>query len=169
MAVFLRIKNKCSSLNQNQAVVIFGALLCAESETPEWIEYYDPAQRGYRAARIDNGILDSCLFIGPDSDLPDKSWLLELFNDASLADVDRNSILVGKSASAIPEQGAIICSCFSIGVNTIRQAIEEKKQLTVEEIGEALRAGTNCGSCRPEIQDIIDETLNTQPVMRVIK
>jgi assimilatory nitrate reductase catalytic subunit len=27
---------------------------------------------------------------------------------------------------------------------------------TVEQIGGALRAGTNCGSCRPEIRKIIE-------------
>ena len=144
-------------------------LLCADSEKPEWIEYYDPAQKRYRAARIDNDILDSCLYIGPDSDLPGKSWLMDLFSSEPLDNSDRVSILSGKSAIAMPDQGPIICSCFAVGLNTIKQAIEEQGMVTAEQIGEALRAGTNCGSCKPEIQKIIDETLSDQPMLQVVK
>ncbi|MEJ2362999.1 MAG: molybdopterin dinucleotide binding domain-containing protein [Gammaproteobacteria bacterium] len=144
-------------------------LLCAESDQPEWIEYFDPAQNRYRAARIDNGKLDSCIFVGPDSDLPDRNWLMDLFAEESLEDNDRVNILSGKSAVTMPDTGPVVCSCFSVGMNTIKQAIEDQDMASVEQIGLALRAGTNCGSCKPEIQKIIDETLNAQPMLKVVK
>ncbi|MGD8527010.1 MAG: nitrate reductase, partial [Thioalkalispiraceae bacterium] len=92
------------------------ALLCHESGQPEWIEYYDAAQGRYRAARIDGGRLDSFIFIGPDKQLPDKSWLINLFKQDGLANQDRTSILAGSSGSPIPDKGEIICSCFSVGI-----------------------------------------------------
>ena len=57
---------------------------------------------------------------------------------------------------AIADKGAIVCSCFSVGGNEIASAIEGGC-MTVAAVGETLNAGTNCGSCRAEIQQIINE------------
>jgi assimilatory nitrate reductase catalytic subunit len=38
-----------------------------------------------------------------------------------------------------------------VGVNTIVAAIAGGEAASVEAIGAVLRAGTNCGSCRPEL------------------
>ena len=37
----------------------------------------------------------------------------------------------------------------------IVDAIETRGLMSVEAIGTALQAGTNCGSCRPEIADLL--------------
>ena len=54
-----------------------------------------------------------------------------------------------------PIRGAIVCSCFSVGANQIASAVQRRLP-SVEAIGAALQAGTNCGSCRAEIRGIID-------------
>ena len=59
------------------------------------------------------------------------------------------------SVNNIADPGPILCSCFDVGVNTILTAIESQGLTTVEAIGEALQAGTNCGSCRPEIATLL--------------
>ena len=43
-------------------------------------------------------------------------------------------------------------------MKTILEAIGSKGLVTVEAVGSALAAGTNCGSCRPAIQRLIGET-----------
>src|SRR5262249_57134351 len=48
-------------------------------------------------------------------------------------------------------------ACFSVGLATIHAAIEAGAVANVEGIGEALRAGTNCGSCLPELKRIVAE------------
>jgi assimilatory nitrate reductase catalytic subunit len=48
-----------------------------------------------------------------------------------------------------------VCACFSVGLATIRAAIEAGAVANVEGIGAALRAGTNCGSCLPELKRIV--------------
>ena len=55
----------------------------------------------------------------------------------------------------MPDKGAIVCACFSVGCNEIASAANEGCT-TVEAIGERLKAGTNCGSCRAEIRGVID-------------
>lgn len=52
----------------------------------------------------------------------------------------------------------IICSCMQITRGEIIECITDKGAVTVEAIGMLLEAGTVCGSCHEDIQEIIDET-----------
>ncbi|MDH5328099.1 MAG: molybdopterin-dependent oxidoreductase [Gammaproteobacteria bacterium] len=134
-------------------------LLCTDSHVPEWIEYFDLAKICYRAARIDVGRLDSCLFVTPEHRLPDKNWLMQLF-DHPLQKSDRKNILAAKSSNAV-DQGPVICSCFNVGLNPINALIENQNLQCVEQIGEVLKAGTNCGSCKPELQKLLAKRSET--------
>ena len=51
----------------------------------------------------------------------------------------------------------IICHCFEVSRDEIDNAIREKGVKTVEEVGEATNAGTGCGGCQEQIQEILDE------------
>jgi assimilatory nitrate reductase catalytic subunit len=55
----------------------------------------------------------------------------------------------------MPAVGRIVCSCFNVGVDQLAAAVAGGCR-SVEAVGAALRAGTNCGSCRSEIRTIID-------------
>jgi NAD(P)H-nitrite reductase large subunit len=55
------------------------------------------------------------------------------------------------------EEDIIICNCNEIYKSEIVKAIKEKGLKTVEEVGEATGAGTVCGGCQDDIQDILDE------------
>ncbi|MDH5392368.1 MAG: molybdopterin-dependent oxidoreductase [Gammaproteobacteria bacterium] len=130
-------------------------LLCSDAQQVNWIEYFDKGERRYRAARIENDRLESCLFIGPDLSLPGRDWLAQLFKSDTLSETERHSLLTGKPADAKEEAGKVVCACFGVGIKTIKNAIIENKMTSVEEIGVALKAGTNCGSCVPELKKII--------------
>ena len=49
----------------------------------------------------------------------------------------------------------IVCACFYVGINTLTEAILDQGLDSIEAIGEALRAGTNCGSCIPELKALL--------------
>ena len=51
----------------------------------------------------------------------------------------------------------IICHCFEVSREEIENAIREKGLKTVEEVVEATNAGTGCGGCQEQIQEILDE------------
>ena len=51
----------------------------------------------------------------------------------------------------------IICHCFEVSREEIENAIREKGLKTVEEVGEVTNAGTGCGGCQGQIQEILDE------------
>jgi NAD(P)H-nitrite reductase large subunit len=50
-----------------------------------------------------------------------------------------------------------ICLCNNIMKSEIVKAIKEKNLKTVEDVQEETEAGTVCGNCIPDIEDILDE------------
>lgn len=138
-------------------------LLCREEAMrKDWIEYADSAANRYRGVRLVGQHVESCVFVAPISNLlPSRDWLSALFSQASLSQQDRNNLLVGKPSQNRAENGRIICSCFGVGELTIEQAIRERGLITVESLGSALKAGTNCGSCIPEIKAMLKERVKS--------
>ena len=72
----------------------------------------------------------------------------------TLSDDQRRMLLSGKSADGLASAGPIVCACFGVGRTTICDAIAAGAG-TAAEIGVQLKAGTNCGSCIPEMKRLI--------------
>ena len=53
------------------------------------------------------------------------------------------------------DPGRTVCACFQVGLNTLVRAIAEQGLTSPQAIGAALKAGTNCGSCVPELRQIL--------------
>ncbi|MGY3439344.1 MULTISPECIES: molybdopterin-dependent oxidoreductase [unclassified Marinovum] len=107
-------------------------------------------QRGVaRLAFYQNGTLLAALFIAPSPVAVMRDYL------TTLPGADAPYVLTGVTAADQPDPGPVLCSCFSVGVNTILSAIETQGLISVEAIGAALGAGTNCGSCKPELADLL--------------
>ncbi|MEH6813211.1 MAG: molybdopterin-dependent oxidoreductase [Motiliproteus sp.] len=130
-------------------------LLSLLGEKGDLLEYQDNNQQRFRAARIDDGRLQSLLIIGPSSALPERDWLASLFASEQLEDVERRQLLSGKPPAGAADTGPVVCACFGVGRNTILNAIAEQKLDSTEAVGCALKAGTNCGSCIPEIRQLL--------------
>jgi assimilatory nitrate reductase catalytic subunit len=79
----------------------------------------------------------------------------QLFSKPHLENVDRMNLLAGKAAHDMEDSGETVCACFGVGINTLRKAILQQNLVSVEAIGLALKAGTNCGSCIPELKKLL--------------
>jgi assimilatory nitrate reductase catalytic subunit len=123
----------------------------------DWLEYIDHTTGVYRAAYLIDDRLEACLFLSPRPDLPPRAWLSSLFAKASIDAGDRAGILTGVPSDASADVGAVVCSCFGVGRNTIEAAIAQFGLTTAPQIGQKLRAGTNCGSCLPELKAMLKE------------
>ena len=126
-----------------------------DGETPQWQEYQDPGRGNYRAARIVNNRLESVVFIAAGSALPERNWLTGLFVKTQLEKAERMALLIGRPPLGVADVGAIVCACFNVGEKTIQAAIREQGLKTHQEVGRCLKAGTNCGSCVPEIKALL--------------
>jgi assimilatory nitrate reductase catalytic subunit len=108
----------------------------------------------YRAAWFNDDRLEACVLLGRGNDLPLRRHLASFFAGESLPAADRNAVLAGRSAGAVPDEGPIICICHGVSRNRIDTAVTGGAA-TLEALGAALKAGTNCGSCIPELRQIL--------------
>jgi NifU-like protein len=53
--------------------------------------------------------------------------------------------------------GAIVCKCFGITEEKIREAIRHNNLSTVEQVTHYTKAGGGCGKCAPRIEEILTE------------
>jgi len=118
-------------------------------------EYLDEPRGIYRAAAFLDGKLAGCLFLGAADASPQWDVVKSLFENESVDAVQRRAVLSGKPTANITDPGPVICACFGVGLNTIRTAIASGDVASIDDIGRALRAGTNCGSCLPELKRIV--------------
>jgi assimilatory nitrate reductase catalytic subunit len=129
----------------------------SEAGTDDWLEFADAHAGRYRCAVLREGRLQACLFVSKGHELPPRDWLSGLFAEAELAEPARRSILSGKPAVAGEDPGRTVCFCYGVGLNALERAIREQDLRTAEDIGKALRAGTKCGSCVPELKALLKE------------
>ncbi|UFM63813.1 molybdopterin-dependent oxidoreductase [Paracoccus sp. MA] len=111
---------------------------------------HDRARGQVRLAFLRKGRLQAALFVAPGPVGLSRSHVAALLGEEGAG------ALAGRPGADRPDEGALVCACFGIGMNSIVQAIASQRLTSVEAVGQALRAGTNCGSCRPEIRALLD-------------
>ncbi|QWG11892.1 molybdopterin-dependent oxidoreductase [Bradyrhizobium sediminis] len=128
-------------------------------------EYKDFGGGVYRAACFAADRIEACLFIGPAQDAGDWNVVKQLFAADRLDDEQRRMLLSGKSTDGLASAGPIVCACFGVGRTTICDSIAGGAR-TAAEIGAKLKAGTNCGSCIPELKRLIAQAGSADPEQR---
>jgi assimilatory nitrate reductase catalytic subunit len=68
-------------------------------------------------------------------------------------------LLSGKPAQGLAGTGPVVCACFGVGRTAICGAIAAGARSPIE-LGLKLKAGTNCGSCIPELKRLIAQSEN---------
>ncbi|MGD9918872.1 MAG: molybdopterin-dependent oxidoreductase [Paenirhodobacter sp.] len=113
----------------------------------------DPAHGRARVALLIEGRVAAAIFTAPEPVSVARGHVAAL-----LEGPDAPGVLAGQPGADRPDPGATVCACFDVGVNTIVAAIRDQGLTSVEAIGAALQAGTNCGSCRPELAALLAAT-----------
>jgi assimilatory nitrate reductase catalytic subunit len=127
----------------------------SESVLPEGqrLVLLDEAAGRLRIACLQGARLEAVLFLARDPSLPSIEWLKSAFTQDEIAPSDRRALLAGRSLGGIDE-GPTVCACFQVGRNRIAACIAAGAASTLE-IGAACKAGTNCGSCVPEVKRML--------------
>ena len=119
----------------------------------ERFTYEDEQSWQYRVAVLRDGRLEAILYVAPSPSLPSLEWLKTCFEARAINGIDRRSLLAGRPLGAA-DPGPVVCACFQVGRNRIEAAIAAGA-CCVADIGVATRAGTNCGSCVPELKRLV--------------
>lgn len=122
----------------------------------ELAEYADHARGRYRCAVYDGARLVACLAYAPAEQKPDWEAAKALFAADAPDAPERRALLSGRAATAAA--GPVVCACHGVGLDAITAAIGAGAH-SVEAVGAACRAGTNCGSCIPEIRKLLPAAL----------
>ncbi|MEM6663493.1 MAG: molybdopterin dinucleotide binding domain-containing protein, partial [Pseudomonadota bacterium] len=130
------------------AKLLFGATKDAET-----VSVIDRASGRARVAVMDGGVTIGVLFADRQPVEVARAHVV-----AGLTELPPPELLAGRPGAGMVDPGATVCSCFNVGANIIAAAVAEHGLSTVEEIGALTCAGTNCGSCRPELREFLSLT-----------
>ena len=133
-----------------------------------WLEYQDDSLGLYRAARLNEGRLELVFLAAPAGRRPNFDWLDTLFTRQKLENPERADILAGCAANR-KDPGPIVCACHQVGRNTILDGITSQGLTSVEALGRSLKAGTNCGSCIPEMKRLVQQSGQSNQAAALVK
>lgn len=120
------------------------------------VEFEDAEQAGYRILVRKQGRIKVMGFCSTDaSTLPEGSWLSDAFGGTQGSPANDWQLLAGRSGAGA-DKGRLICSCFEVGEKEICSAIRQGAT-NARALGEVLKCGTNCGSCVPELKQLIEQ------------
>jgi len=118
----------------------------------QWVTKQGSQQLSIVVTRKDKLLL-TILVVQKPTDMP-RDWLDSLKGCDALSAEQINGLLEQRPDDAF-RLGKVVCSCFGVRENTIKEAIE-KGNNTVVGLGKALKCGTNCGSCKTELASLIE-------------
>ena len=145
-------------LPSDRGTELWIAALLDAPPAAELVIYADPARGTFRYASVVGRRLDACLFIAEkQSALPSRDTLAAVLGTRIEPNM-RSYVLAGAAGPAAQSAaGRTICACFGVGLNTLHNVIASRRLTSIAEIGANLRAGTNCGSCIPELKAILSD------------
>ncbi|MGI4733565.1 MAG: molybdopterin-dependent oxidoreductase [Janthinobacterium lividum] len=127
---------------------------CPNHVDYEEIVFIDKAQRYYKKCIIHQDRLVGAILIGNKGEFQEYRALI-----ANKTELGAKRLQLLRSGSqAVPVLGPLVCSCNSVGADNLRQAIGAGCG-SLKELCATTGAGTGCGSCRPEVQRILEDSL----------
>ncbi|CAN5175521.1 nitrate reductase [soil metagenome] len=103
------------------------------------------------SAVIADGRLEAVMMTGESHDDAARDRLAPFMAIDRLGVDQRTALLQGGDAA---DRGGEMCACFGVSCYAVETAIAEGAT-SLDAVGAATRAGTNCGSCRPEIRVLL--------------
>ncbi|MES1220220.1 MAG: FAD-dependent oxidoreductase, partial [Bacteroidota bacterium] len=129
-----------------------GNVECPDDSAYEEVVFIDKAKRYYKKCIIHNDRLVGAILIGDKSEFLEFRDLIQ--NKMELSEKRLQLLRSGKKAE--PVIGKLVCSCSSVGdgniINKIKEGCKDMVQLC-----QLTGAGTGCGSCRPEVKEILEK------------
>ena len=138
----IQLKEKCHALLQQ----VTGKNLNYSSSSNSTSPFY-------RYANIQNQQMQTAYVVGQNLQQQELDWLQGLFEHPVDTTVER-SIISGQVEGKLAA-GKIICACKQVGINTIKNAIQDNQLTTAQGVSECTGAGTGCGTCMTEVESIL--------------
>ena len=125
-------------------------------DTYEEIVLMDVRKRFYKKCIVKDDTLKGAILMGDKNEFAEFKRLIE--EEIELSE-KRDELLRGTS-NTVPLKGKLVCSCSQVGDENIRDVIANGCH-DFAKICSETGAGLGCGSCKPEVKSILEETLKT--------
>ncbi|HEV8287145.1 MAG TPA: molybdopterin-dependent oxidoreductase [Chitinophagaceae bacterium] len=132
---------------------------CPDDLNFEEVVFIDKAKRYYKKCIIHNDRLVGAILIGDKSEFLEFRDLIQ--NKMELSEKRLQLLRSGKKAE--PMEGRLVCSCAGVGEGNILNKIKEGCKDIVQ-LCQLTGAGMGCGSCRPEVKSILENTQKLKSV-----
>ncbi len=119
------------------------------------ILFIDKSMRYYKKCIVKDDRLVGAVLIGDKNEFAEFKNLIE--NKIELSEKRMQLLRSGKTPE--PVLGKLVCSCGQVGKGNIEKLINGGCH-TLPELCKLSGAGLGCGSCKPEIQQLINSTLS---------
>lgn len=116
------------------------------------ILFIDQAMRYYKKCIIKNDRLVGAILVGDKSEFAEFKNLIE--NKVELS--ERRLQLLRSGMKAEPVRGKLVCACNQVGEGNL-EALINTGVGSLHDLCERSGAGLGCGSCKPEIQQLLKE------------
>lgn len=123
----------------------------------EVLSFMDAGLRRQSIAGFDSAGLVFALWLSREPVQVSREWAVSQLTQRIENPLNRSAILSGRPGSGRAGPGALVCSCFGVGTNQIAALAASGAATSVDAVGVALKAGTNCGACRTDIRRILNE------------
>jgi ferredoxin-nitrate reductase len=121
------------------------------SEGYDEILFIDKSMRYYKKCIIKDDRLVGAIMIGDKAEFAEFKGLIE--DNIELSERRMQLLRSGKGAE--PVVGKLVCSCNQVGAGNLEKLILAGCQ-SLRELCQSSGAGLGCGSCKPEIQQLLN-------------
>jgi len=132
----------------------------ADNPAYEEVVFIDKAKRYYKKCIIHNDRLVGAILIGDKTEFLEFRDLIQKKMELS----EKRLELLRSGKKAEPMLGKLVCSCGGVGEGNIQNKINEGCT-ELKQLCQASGAGLGCGSCRPEVQAMLEKALESVPAV----
>ncbi|HYA81451.1 MAG TPA: molybdopterin dinucleotide binding domain-containing protein, partial [Methylocystis sp.] len=141
------------------------ALLGCDEATAAEIAHIQNARTGARRWLVTESDRPAgLLFVAREPISASRDFLCAEFEKAGTCDA--RALLAGRAPHGALDRGRTICVCHGVGVTEIEAAIAAHAAADADAVGRLTKAGTGCGSCRPEIQRMLKDAAERKPALQ---
>jgi ferredoxin-nitrate reductase len=128
----------------------------ANNEGYDEILFIDKASRYYKKCIIKDDRLVGAILVGDKTEFAEFKNLIE--NKVELSEKRLQLLRSGRKSD--PVMGKLVCSCNQVGEGNLDRLIDHGHK-NLNALCEHSGAGSGCGSCKPEIQEILKKRILT--------
>ena len=127
------------------------------SDADELVNYSEPGRGVYKKLIVREGRLAGAILLG---DGPTSAGVIQAYDRNSELPTNRSELIFPGTAAKTVDVAELpvnaqICNCNGVSKGKIAEAVEEG-MMTLQEVCSATRAGSGCGTCKTQVQAVLD-------------